>query len=126
MAKRDPHIRRLVLRGYLNLALFLGIIAVALIPIVLHPGARGIRIVLMIVGSVGILIAVGRRLAGQGSTAFTVAFVVFSAAQIALAFFVSPGSESGDTVKQLLILFSLSLMFVIIPKIVVSQRTRIK
>jgi hypothetical protein len=124
--KHDPRICQAVLRGYLNLALFLGIIAVGLVPIVFHPGARGIRIALIALGTLGLVTAVGRRLAGQGSWAFTLAFGTWSAAQIALAFFVSPGNDSGDAVKQLLILFSLSLMFIVIPKIIVNQRNRMK
>jgi len=120
--KRDPRITGLVVRGYLKLALFVGIIIAGVVPVVLFPGVRGIQVALILTGTAGVVIALLRQFAVRPRWPFTVAFVAWSAAQIALAFFVNPGSAIGDAVKQILLLCSVVLMLVVIPKLILKQR----
>lgn len=51
-----------MLRGYLNLALYVLVVMILLLPTIIYPGARGIRIVLIVCGLSGIGLVVAKRI----------------------------------------------------------------
>jgi hypothetical protein len=124
---RDPRIGSLILRGYLNLAFYIAIVVVLLMPTVFYPGTRGIRIALVVCGVSGIvLVAIERRLRHQWTSLFASGCLAWSGASIGIAYFMSSSDAIGQTVMQLLIVFSLAVVFIGLPWIIERGRTHIR
>ena len=68
--KRDVHTRSLILRGYLNLALYFAVLIILLLPTAIYPGARGIRIALLVCGICGRARSWGEAFQAQMDVAF--------------------------------------------------------
>ncbi|HEY0381401.1 MAG TPA: hypothetical protein VGC72_04320 [Candidatus Elarobacter sp.] len=122
--KRDAHTRSLIIRGYLNLALYFGTVVVLLLPTLIYPGARGIRIALIVCGVGGVALVIGERLLRHRWTwLFGGGCLAWSIASIAIAFLLPRSDAAGIAMMQLLIVFSLALLFIGLPWIVERRRT---
>ncbi len=125
--KHNPQIRSMVLRGYVNLAFYIGIVLVFVLPIIFHPGVRGIKIALIACGAIGIGLAIGERIVRhQWSRLFVIGLIAWCMAQLGIAYFLPPSNVFAQTMIQLLILFALALPLFGIPWILKRQGTHPK
>jgi quinol-cytochrome oxidoreductase complex cytochrome b subunit len=116
--KRSPQLRAAVLRGYLNLAFFIAIVAILLVPFVHHPDVRGIRIMLIAIGLIGITLAIVQRIVrSKWSWLLAGGCMTWSVAQLGIAYFLPPTNTLGETVLPLLAIAALALLFLGLPRI---------
>jgi hypothetical protein len=126
VVKRDVHTRSLILRGYLNLALYFAVLIVLLLPTAIYPGARGIRIALLVCGICGAALVLGERLFRHKWTwLFSGGCLAWSVASFGIALLLPRSDATGLVAMQLLIVFSLALVFIGVPWIVERRRTHI-
>ena len=116
--KRDPEIRRLVRRGYLNLALFLAVIMIGLAPTVLFPGLRGISIALIVCGTAGIGGSVRQLLCRRWSRLVSGTVGAWSVATLTIGLLLITGRSPANVGVQVLLVFSLGIICVALPTII--------
>lgn len=118
---RDPRLRRMIAIGYLKLAIIIIGVAVFLVPMVIHPGAAGMRITLIACG----LCAIGLALAQSTITReWTWVFSGTIVAGALIVFATAYVLTISDTLKQIGILFILGIMWYGLPKISEHERKR--
>jgi hypothetical protein len=122
--KRDPRIRSLVWRGYLNLALFVAIVVIGLTPTVFFPGLRGVMIALIACGTIGIGVAIRQRVSRRWSWMVAGAFGSWSAATVTIGLLLVTETSTAHVAVQLLLVLSLGIMFVALPRIIQHEQSK--
>ena len=111
---RDPRLRRLVLIGYTKLAIIVIGVGVFLMPMVIHPGAAGMRITLIACGICAIGLAIAQSaITREWTWLFSGAIILGALFVFATAYFLT----IDDTLKRVGILIFLGIMWYGLPKI---------
>jgi hypothetical protein len=116
----------LILRGYLNLALYFAVVLILLLPTLIYPGARGIRIALLLCSMSGLALVIAERVfRRQWTSLFAGGCIAWCLASLGIALLLPRSDTPGVAVMQLLIVFSTALLFIGLPWIVERRRTHI-
>ena len=118
---RDPRLRRLILIGYLKLAIIIIGVGVVLMPMVIHPGAAGTRITLIVCGICAIGVAlVQSTITREWTWLFSATIIAGALIVFATAYLLTV----NDTLKQIGILLILGIMWYGLPKIAEHESKR--
>jgi hypothetical protein len=109
---RSSELRRVVLRGYRNLAIIIVSVIVLISPIIVHPGLQSARLCLIVGASLGIALALWQRLyTREWTTLFCVAVIVGALLTFATANLLETGW------KNVLIPVVLAILWYALPSI---------